>query len=359
MRPRFGSLVASCDPAAFAEAYVDGRLDIEGDIQAAVQLASYLRKIRPPSILRWLGDHRHEEPHERHTMAADRHDVREHYDLSDDFFRLFLDAQMIYSCAYFANPEQDLDQAQERKLDLVCRKLHLRPGESFLDVGCGWGALAIWAAKHYGVRAHGITLSGNQLETARTAVAAAGLSDRVTIEERHYQALHGGSFDKIASVGMIEHVGIPNYDAYVTAPYRALLPGGLLLYHGITQPAHPAARNGGEFVLKSVFPGAEIGDLAHTLAVMEQRGFEILDVQSLRPHYALTLAAWNRRYVAHRAEAAHFVSPRTLRIWDLYLPGCRQAFEDGVISVHQCLAAKPDEKGSVPVPLTREEMLLS
>jgi cyclopropane-fatty-acyl-phospholipid synthase len=190
-------------------------------------------------------------------------------------------------------------------------------------------------------------------------VQAEGLSDRVTIEERHYQALRGAAFDKIASVGMIEHVGIDNYDAYFGSLFAALRPGGLLLNHGITCPPGLAVHSGGDFVLKHVFPGAEIDQLAHTLTVMEQRGFEIIDVQSLRRHYALTLAAWNRRFTAHRADAARFVSQRTLRIWDLYLPGCGQAFEEGVVSVHQCLAAKPDEHGAVSVPLTREEMLLS
>jgi cyclopropane-fatty-acyl-phospholipid synthase len=354
----FWSLVASGDPAAMAEAYMDGRLDIEGDIKAAVGLGSYLRRIRPPTVLGWLGSHKHEWTPAKHSPDADGQDVRAHYDLSDDFFHLFLDSQMVYSCAYFAHPEQNLDEAQERKLDLVCRKLHLRPGELFLDVGCGWGALPIWAAKHYGVRSRGITLSCNQLDAARARVAAAGLSDRVTIEERHYQSLEGAVFDKIASVGMIEHVGIANYGTYFAALYRSLRPGGLLLNHGITRPPDAAARNGGDFVLKHVFPGAEIDELSHTLAVMEQSGFEIIDVQSLRRHYALTLAAWNRRYAAHRAEAAQYVSKRTLRMWDLYLPGCGQAFEEGVVSVHQCLAAKPDERGAISAPLTREEALL-
>jgi cyclopropane-fatty-acyl-phospholipid synthase len=217
---------------------VDGRLDIEGDIQAAAELASYLRKMRPPPIVSWLTSHRHTARPAAHTVAGDSHDVRAHYDLSDEFFHLFLDAQMVYSCAHFAHPEQGLDEAQERKLDLVCRKLQLRPGESFLDVGCGWGALPIWAAKHYGVRAHGITLSHNQVQAARAKVTAAGLSGRVTIEERHYNALHTAAFDKIASIGMIEHVGIANYFA---ALHRALRPGGLLLNHGITQPPGSSA----------------------------------------------------------------------------------------------------------------------
>jgi cyclopropane-fatty-acyl-phospholipid synthase len=265
---------------------------------------------------------------------------------------------MVYSCAYFARPEQSLEEAQERKLDLVCRKLRLQPGESLLDVGCGWGAFAMWAARHYGVRVHGITLSRHQVEAARARAATAGLSGQVTVEEQHYEAVKPASYDKIASIGMIEHVGVTNYGAYFAALHRALRPGGLLLNHGITQPQGAGLRNGGEFILKHVFPGAEIDDLAHTLAVMQACDFEIVDVQSLRPHYALTLGHWEKRYAARRAEAAHLVSQRTLRVWDLYLPGCRKAFQEGVVSVHQCLAAKPDGHGRSSAPFTREETLL-
>lgn len=354
----FWSLMASGDPVAFADAYVDGRIDIEGDLQTAVGLASYLRKRCPPLFLRLFAPRERHTPTTRHTRTEDGRDVRAHYDLSDDFFRLFLDSRMVYSCGYFANAGQDIDEAQERKLELVCRKLRLRPGESFLDLGCGWGALPIWAAQHHGVRAHGITLSRNQARAARANVAAAGLADRVTIEERDYRTLPAGAFDKIASVGMIEHVGIAHYDAYFGCLYRALRPGGLLLNHGITQPPG-LPPTGGEFIIHCVFPSAEIDDLAHTLSVMEKSGLEIADVQSLRPHYALTLGCWNQRFVARREQAARYVSERTLRIWDLYLPGCRQGFEEGIVSVHQVLAAKPNADGTTSLPLTREEMSLS
>jgi cyclopropane-fatty-acyl-phospholipid synthase len=349
----FGSLVLSHAPAAFAEAYVDGRLGIEGDVDAAVELAWYLRSAPGPAA---HGGLEQAAASLRRTRADDARHVRAHYDLPEDFFRLFLDQKMVYSCAYFSRADEPLEAAQERKLDLICRKLCLRPGESFLDVGCGWGALVIWAAQRYGVRAHGITLSRSQAEAARANVARMGLADRVTIEECHYDDL-SLAVDKIASVGMIEHVGIGNYGTYFERLYGALRPGGLLLNHGITQPPN-APDTGGAFVLKHVFPGAELDELAHTLAVMQDRGFEILDVQSLRPHYALTLRAWDQRYAAQRAEASRVVSKRTLRIWDLYLPGCRRGFEEGLISVHQCLAAKPDACGGSAAPLTREETLL-
>lgn len=351
----FASLVRWHRPTAFAEAYLDGRLGIEGDLDAAVGLAWYLRS--PPMR---SARHPFVEPppvRNRRCESGDARHVRAHYDLPEDFFRLFLDDKMVYSCAYFSRPDQSLEDAQTRKLDLVCRKLRLRPGELFLDVGCGWGALVLWAAQRYGARAHGITLSRSQAESARANVAAAGLTDRVTIEEGHYQDISLVA-DKIASVGMIEHVGIANYRAYFERLYGALRPGGLLLNHGITQPPN-APDTGGDFLLKHVFPGAELDELAHTVAVIEDRGFELLDVQSLRPHYALTLGAWGRRYVARRAEAARIVPARTLRLWDLYLSGCRRAFESGLISVYQCLVAKPDASGRSAAPFTREEVLLS
>jgi cyclopropane-fatty-acyl-phospholipid synthase len=350
------SLALLRHPTAFARAYLDGRIDIRGDVDAAIGLTWQLR---PPRLLRsarpladdgaGLRAHAHQGTDARH--------VRAHYDLPEEFFRLFLDRRMVYSCAYFSGPDQTLEEAQERKLDLVCRKLRLQPGEVFLDVGCGWGALVMWAAQHYGVRAHGITLSPRQAQTARASVAEAGLADRVTIHEGHYQDLSLVA-DKIASVGMIEHVGIGNYNAYFAHLHRLLRPGGLLLNHGITQPPN-ASDAGGDFVLEHVFPGAELDFLPHTLAVMEGCGFEVVDVQSLRPHYVLTLAEWRRRYVANRAQASRLAPDRTLRLWDLYLPGCRRAFETGLISVHQCLVAKPDEDGKSSAALTREETVLA
>jgi cyclopropane-fatty-acyl-phospholipid synthase len=357
-RRSFFSLIASRDASELAEAYVDGRLDIEGDVDAAVRLSTHFQAAHAGALLRLARPVKRAAAHLR-SSRADARDVHAHYDLSDDFFRLFLDRRMVYSCAYFSHPEQTLEEAQERKLDLVCRKLQLRPGDCFLDVGCGWGALVLWAAQRYGVAAHGVTLSRNQADAARAAVARAGLSGRVTIEERHYKDLPEGAFDKIASIGMIEHVGIANYGAYFEKLERALRPGGLLLNHGITQRPGAPERVGGHFILSRVFPGAEIDALSHTFAVMEDRGLEIVDVQSLRPHYALTLREWSRRYAAHRDEAARFVPDGVLRAWDLYLPGCRLMFEEGILSVHQSLAAKPGADGAWTSPLTREEMMVS
>jgi cyclopropane-fatty-acyl-phospholipid synthase len=347
------------DPAEFAEAYVEGRLSIDGDLWAAAALCGYLRELQVG-----LSDKLRLVPKlvgsaSPHTPERDRRDVQTHYDLSDDFFRLFLDEKMIYSCAYFANPEQSLEQAQERKLELVCKKLALRPGETFLDVGCGWGALVIWAAQRYGVRARGITLSENQAAESRQRVAAAGLSDRVTIELRHYAELPENAFDKIGSVGMCEHVGLAKLPTYLRTLHRALRPGGLLLNHGITEPPNNQGGTGGAFIFRHVFPGAELAPVSKLQAEMEALGFEIEDVQALRRHYALTLREWFRRFRERRDQAATLVPERVLRIWDLYLAGCARAFEDGVIGVHQVLAAKPDARGRTQAHLTREEMALS
>jgi len=354
----FRRCFVSRDPAEFAEAYADRRLHIEGDVWSAVGIGSYLRKLKVG-----LGDKMRFAPKlvlpaTRHTVEHDRRDVQAHYDLSDEFFRLFLDEKMVYSCAYFASLDQGLERAQERKLDLICRKLALCPGEAFLDVGCGWGALVIWAAQHYGVRAHGITLSENQAAEARRRIDEAGVSDRVTIELRHYAELPAAAFDKISSVGMYEHVGIPKLPAYFRAMFRALRPGGLFLNHGITSPPHGFQTTGGEFIFRQVFPGADLASLTQLQTEMEGTRFEILDVHSLRPHYALTLRQWFRRFRARRDEAARIVPERALRIWEVYLAGCSQAFDDNVLSIHQILAAKPDADGRSPIPLVRPETLV-
>jgi cyclopropane-fatty-acyl-phospholipid synthase len=353
----FRLCLASADPARFAEAYVDGHLLIEGDLWEASGLGSYIRKLELGVRDKLKFAPKLVVPASSHTVEHDRRDVQAHYDLSDDFFRLFLDEKMVYSCAYFATPEQDLERAQERKLDLICRKLALHPGETLLDVGCGWGALLIWAAQRYGVCAHGITLSENQAAEARHRVEAAGLGDRVTIELCHYADLPAERYDKISSVGMYEHVGTAKLPDYLGAVHRALRPGGLFLNHGITAPPGGPEHTGGAFIFRHVFPGAELAPVAHIQTELEDIGFEIVDVQGLREHYALTLRAWFERFITRRAEAARMVSGDVLRVWDLYLAGCARAFEEGVIGVHQVLAARPDEHGRTRAPLTREQML--
>ena len=352
----FARCVSSGDPSEFAEGYVDKRVRIEGDLCQAVTLLSYLGTLKLDvrsklAVAAKLGG----QP-SKHTVESDTRDVQAHYDLSDDFFRLFLDDRMVYSCAYFANEHEPLEQAQARKLDLVCRKLRLAPGDSLLDVGCGWGALVIWAAQHYGVRAKGITLSAHQAAEARRRIAKAGLADRVTIDERHYAELPAGAHDKVASVGMYEHVGLEKLPAYFRAVHDTLRPGGLFLNHGISAPGRKQLRGGGRFLGRHIFPGTELARVSHLQTLMEDEGFEILDVESLRRHYALTLTEWYRRFRAARPRAAMLVPEHVIRAWDLYLAGCAHSFAAGIAGIHQVLAAKPDH-GRIGVPLTRHDLL--
>ncbi len=347
----FRRCFGSKDPSQFAEVYADGRLHVDGPVDAAVGVAFALREVDPDVRTRLLLVSRLGVPASRHTVDDDERDVRAHYDLSNEFFTLFLDARLVYSCAYFATPGQSLDEAQARKLDLICRKLGLGPDDAFLDIGCGWGALLIWAASRYGVRAHGVTLSVNQETEARRRIAAAGLDDRATVQRGHYHTLPAESFDAIASVGMYEHVGARRLREYCHAAYRALRPGGVFLNHGITLPVGHRARTGGDFIFRHIFPGAELLPLSTVQAALEDAGFEILDVQSLRPHYALTLREWFRRFQAARADAVRLSSERTARLWEVYLAGCARGFELGLAAVHQVLVAKPG--GRRRQPLTR------
>lgn len=338
--------------ADFADAYVNGEIKVRGDIEAAVGLVGRLRQILPPPTPAGSAEAERAEPR---TVDQDAGWVRAHYDLPVEFFRLFLDPELVYSCAYFENADDDLEHAQRRKLELICRKLQLQRGDAFLDVGCGWGAL-LFHARGFGARTHGITLS--ELQAATVAGRARKTQTRgVTAEVCHYEALPTESWDKVASIGMIEHVGRVNFPAYFRTLYRTLKPGGLLLNQGITIPRVRLGQTGGEFISKHVFPGSELAPIGDWLAGFEDAGFEVLDVQSLRLHYAQTLRHWSQRYFARRTEAARLVPPQVLRAWDIYLPACAEAFESGVVGVHQVVVHKPDLSGRHPPPFTRESML--
>ncbi|MGF1510955.1 MAG: class I SAM-dependent methyltransferase [Myxococcota bacterium] len=338
-------LMSRGDLAAFADAYIQGELKIHGDIQAAVGIAKRLRQILPVLQGTPRPGTRSENRSEPRIPQDDARDVQFHYDLPTEFFRLFLDQEMVYSCAYFERPGDSLEAAQRQKLDLTCRKLGLEPGDELLDVGCGWGSLLLHAVERYGVRAHGITLSPRQVETVQTRTRQRKLQDEISVAACHYIDLPPNRFDKVASIGMVEHVGRGQLRTYFDTLNRSLRPGGLLLNHGISVPRKRPRHLGGDFITRHVFPGSELIPVGDMLNFIEDAGLEIIDVQALRPHYSLTLGHWAHRYFSRRHEAARWVSERTLRIWDIYLPACQEVFAAGYVGVHQILAFKPDPSG--------------
>ncbi len=363
-----------------AEAYLHNDFDIEGDIEAAFEVADFLlahlgdwkKKLKLAGLLVALPGRnggstmqraaRHLLPRirgKRHSLAQDRRAVRFHYDVSSNFYRLWLDRRMLYSCAYFQSPNDTLDTAQERKLGYLCRKLRLRAGQRLLDIGCGWGALVIHATKHFGVRAEGITLSEPQAEWARARIAEAGLGSDAAIEVGDYREIctNGGEFyDAIVSVGMAEHVGCERLPDYFSAARRALKPGGVFLNQAIGENivARPDNRNG-SFIEQYVFPDGDIQPLPVMLHAAESAHFEIRDVENLREHYALTLRHWLRRLEAHHDKALQFVDESTYRIWRLYLAGSTHGFRRGQLAVYQTLLAKLNPRGQSNLPLTRDD----
>jgi cyclopropane-fatty-acyl-phospholipid synthase len=295
------------------------------------------------------------------TRRSDEDLIQFHYDVGNDFYALFLDREMVYSCAYFTDWMNSLERAQQDKLDLICRKLRLQPGESFLDIGSGWGALICHAAQHYGVRAHGVTLSRTQHDHARDKIERLGLKDRVTVELRDYTTLDG-RYDKIASIGMYEHVGIVNYPTYFRKMHSLLDEGGVFLNHGITRRAKKNPKNfrkisaGKQVILKYIFPGSELDHIGHTLQTMEACGFEVHDVEGLRLHYARTCRLWYERLAAREAEAIAIVGPERYRMWLAYLGGVAGAFADGPLHVYQTVATKQASGGVSPLPPTRADL---
>jgi cyclopropane-fatty-acyl-phospholipid synthase len=287
--------------------------------------------------------------------------IRFHYDVGNDFYALFLDPEMQYSCAYFRDGQNSLEVAQHDKLDMICRKLRLQPGERFLDVGSGWGGLLCHAARNYRVTAHGVTLSEEQFAFTQAKVRALGLEGQVTVELKSYEALDG-EFDKIASIGMYEHVGIANYPAYFGKLNRLLRDRGMLLNHGITRRAKASRRGFGRIgperrlILKYVFPGSELDHIGHSLQSMEAAGFEIHDVEGWREHYARTCRLWHQRLVANKAKAVALVGREKYRIWIAYLAGVSFAFADGSLRIYQTVATKHGGKGASGMPATREHL---
>lgn len=365
------ALEAFVPPAAehrLAEAYIDGLLELEGDAIAVIEAAARWEGPRPrlslvapalPVLIRRALRRDGPAPLEarlrggRHTLGRDRDAVRYHYDVSDEFYRLFLDDGLVYSCAYFATGGERLEEAQRAKLDLVCHKLRLSYGERFLDVGCGWGALVEHAATRYGARALGITVSANQLAAARARIARLADGAHVVVRADDYRTLRADEpFDKIASVGMMEHVGRARLDAYFAAVHRLLRPGGLFLNHAIADeggrdPTLPwAKQRGGGFIWRYIFPDGELIPIAEVIAAAARAGFEVRDLECLREHYAQTLAAWLSRLEARFDEAIAVAGERRARLYRLYLAASAVGFRLGRTSVYQLLLAKRTATGA-------------
>jgi cyclopropane-fatty-acyl-phospholipid synthase len=363
-------LILFRDPVRLAEAYFDGSIEVDGDFNAALGLRHYLEQLKLPLSKKLslalkvllLNKHPSSQPIK---FARDGELPRQnskdtiafHYDISNEFYQLWLDKRMIYSCAYFENPLQSLEQAQCNKLDHICRKLRLQPGEHFLDIGCGWGALACWAAKHYGVQAHGITLSQSQYEHARAEVIKQNLQGQVIIELRDYRELaRSAAYDKISSIGMFEHVGIKNLPTYFSIVNNLLKPNGLFLNHGITTDESGWGRCvSSRFINRHVFPDGELETVSTIQSLMEDTDFEIADVEGLRPHYALTLRHWVHRLEQHYEDVVNLVGERNYRIWRLYMTGCALQFEQGQTGIYQILAVRKNNSFS-PLPLTRRDL---
>jgi len=354
---------------ALGEAYLYNDLDIEGDIGSAFLLADRLvhlrlsldKRLRFARLLLALpstGRYRGARPTKRlrgplHSIGRDRQAVTYHYDMSNAFYSLWLDERMVYSCAFFTDPGDNLDTAQERKLEYICRKLRLQRGDHVLDIGCGWGGLVIYAARNYGVQAYGITLSRPQADLANERIRLAGLSDRCRVDVRDYREIHAPeSYDKLVSVGMFEHVGESRLLEYFRGAFRLLRPGGVFLNHGIACiPGFPPVP-GPSFSDHYIFPDGELLPLGTTLRAAEASGFEVRDVESLREHYTLTLRHWVQRLEARREEACSVTDEKTYRLWRLYLAGAGHKFRMGQNSVYQVLLSKTFD-GMSGLPLTR------
>lgn len=343
---------------AIGEAYVEGRVQIEGAMRDLFDAAVGLLPGNPAETNTgwWSRLQRRAKSRGSHSLGKDAAQIEFHYDVSDDFYALWLDSRRVYSCAYFRERDMTLAQAQEAKLDHICRKLMLKPGERYLDVGSGWGALLMWAAEHYGVDATGITLSKNQHAHVERLIEEKGLQGRVRVELRDYRELDSDRpFDKISSVGMFEHVGSANMPAYFRKIHSLLAPGGLVMNHGITSGQLDYQQLGagmGDFIEKYIFPGGELLHVTQVLRETAAAGLEMVDTENLRPHYARTLWAWSdslesqldaAREVLQRAGGRQGQNAeRILRAYRLYLAGSAMSFEQGWISLHQMLATRPD-----------------
>ncbi len=340
------------------EAYVEGAIETEGPMREVIRVASQLAEAGSASRLGSLPSWAR-----MHTRQSDREAITYHYDVSNEFYELFLDQRMVYSCAYFEHPSMSLDAAQFAKLDLICRKLRLDRDMKVLDIGCGWGALALHAAGQYGCQVVGVTLSDRQYELACQRVAAAGLEDRIEIRLQDYRDVpEAGGFDRITSVGMFEHVGLKHLREYFTRVHDLLKPGGMAMNHGITSSdadSRSVGLGGGEFIGRYVFPDGELPHVSLAISELSRGGLELVDAESLRRHYARTLWAWSDRLENRLDEARAIAGDTRTRIWRAYLAGCAHAFDAGWINIYQLLVGRPANENGVQTldhPMTRDYM---
>ncbi|MFI6059942.1 class I SAM-dependent methyltransferase [Streptomyces sp. NPDC051286] len=371
-----------------ARAWVAGELDIDGDLYEMLDLMAGLlwergvdakdtvHPIRNPQVRAAARSLLHlagpwppppppaEEVRRRtgplHTKRRDKEAISHHYDVGNDFYELVLGPSMVYSCAYWEN-DGSLEDAQRDKLDLVCRKLALKEGDRLLDVGCGWGSMAIHAAREYGAQVTGVTLSVEQAAYARKRIAEEGLTDRIEIRVQDYRDVRDGPYDAISSIGMAEHVGLVRYREYADDLYALLKPGGRLLNHQIARRPErdESAYHVDEFIDAYVFPDGELAPLGRTVATLEEAGFEARDVESIREHYALTLRCWVANLEKHWDQAVTMTSPGRARVWRLYMAASALSFEHNRIGVNQILAVRPAEGGAARMPLRARDWTAS
>lgn len=336
----------------FGEAYMDGRVEVEGDLKELVETAIYHRNTLGESRKALFALKAMRALPLRNSLARQKEDVQYHYDIGNDFYALWLDETMSYSCAYFKSPEDSLYQAQLQKIDHTLRKLRLEPGQTLLDIGSGWGWLVLRAAQEYGVRALGITLSEQQVSASRKRIADLGLGERVEVELMDYRtpAASGRTFDRVVSIGMFEHVGRANLRTYMAAVEKVLKKGGLSLLHTITHmtedPVNP-------WIDRYIFPGGYIPSLRETVWLLPEYDFHILDVESLRLHYAMTLVRWARNYDRNYERVAARMGERFARMWRLYLHSCAASFRVSGLDIHQILFSKGLNNN---LPLTRDHL---
>jgi cyclopropane-fatty-acyl-phospholipid synthase len=358
------ALSTSPDDLSLGARYIDDEIDIEGDLYLALRALPLIEQAicnSLPSSATLLREYTAELADRVsrfahwgavHSQRRDAASIAQHYDKPASFYELFLGPTMVYSCAYFRSWANTLDDAQRNKMDLICRKLNLQSGERFLDIGCGWGSLILHARENYGALAHGVSLSQQQVDYAKHRIAARDQAAQCEVSWSDFRDLDEVHmpFDKIASVGMCEHVGLKNIAAYFREAYKLLLPGGLFLNHGITRCA-VAPRKGPSFIDHYVFPDGELLTLSQMIQAAEDAGFEVRDVEDLREHYEETLHRWVEALNRHEQEAITLTDAKTFRIWRLYMAGSAEAFRRGDIAIHQLLLSKSNKGESSAVKM--------